>query len=185
MISVRTFNKSKKDSVLLIHGLFGTSGFWLSYLKLFSDFKIYLVDISYVEYIDDSEEIDEDLINLVQTEKIDFVVAHSLGCTFKSVLSNSTNFVSICNVFIAEPKNRSHFINMLASKAELDKDSVESTLQMVDAFVIGKLGYWEKVNLKTEFIPNGDEFFDYKFQSNFTGDHFDINDAIKKYLGSL
>ena len=52
MISFRQFNKSKNKSVLFIHGLFSSSGFWLEHLRQFRDFRIILCDIDYENFFE-------------------------------------------------------------------------------------------------------------------------------------
>ena len=41
------FNKSKKITIIFIHGLFVNSGFWLPFLPIFNQFKIIILDIDY------------------------------------------------------------------------------------------------------------------------------------------
>ena len=47
MIIGQIFNKKKQKSIILLHGLYTTSGFWLSYFNLFRDFRIITYDITY------------------------------------------------------------------------------------------------------------------------------------------
>ena len=51
MISYRVLNKRFSDPVLLIHGLLGSEGFWLKYLKYFSKKKVILVNLNYENII--------------------------------------------------------------------------------------------------------------------------------------
>ena len=46
-INVFTFNKTRKKTLILIHGLFGNAGFWLSFLKSFDEFKLIIFNINY------------------------------------------------------------------------------------------------------------------------------------------
>ena len=45
-INVFSFNKTRKKTLILIHGLFGNAGFWLAFLKSFDDFKVLIFDIN-------------------------------------------------------------------------------------------------------------------------------------------
>ena len=47
LLKTYIFNKSKKKTIIFIHGLFGNSGFWLPFLPIFKNFKIILLDIDY------------------------------------------------------------------------------------------------------------------------------------------
>ena len=47
LLKTYIFNKSKKKTIIFIHGLFGNSGFWLPFLPIFKHFKIILLDIDY------------------------------------------------------------------------------------------------------------------------------------------
>ena len=57
MISFKEFNRNKNRSVLFLHGLFSSSGYWLEYLREFRDFKIILCDIDYENFSGLSNEI--------------------------------------------------------------------------------------------------------------------------------
>ena len=48
-------NQDKSYRILLIHGLFTSSGFWLGYLKYLKNFNISLININYLKFMEDED----------------------------------------------------------------------------------------------------------------------------------
>ena len=71
------FNKNKKDTIILIHGLYTSSGFWLSFFRLFKNYRIIAFDINYEkllrsefnsELLKASFEVDGHIVGVISSE---------------------------------------------------------------------------------------------------------------------
>ncbi|MAV65020.1 MAG: hypothetical protein CMG00_07500, partial [Candidatus Marinimicrobia bacterium] len=81
-INIYTFNKSKKETIILIHGLFGNSGYWLPFLSYFNNFKILVLDINYPKiFSENSYQINfyKFFKSILEDDKKYTLISHSMG----------------------------------------------------------------------------------------------------------
>ena len=187
LLKVYVFNKSKKKTIIFIHGLFGNSGFWLPFLPIFKKFKIIILDIDY------SKLFEKDLkkINLVayldsflQKDEEYFTVAHSFG----TVVSQFFSFRKIKNSYEVCPINSSvknnnnkKFIKKINSLTNYSVKEIHNTLEKANTFLSNDFCKENKFLNKKQYVPKKDLFFDYSFINSveyFEGDHFNITNSI-------
>ena len=89
LVNTYIFNKSKKKTIIFIHGLFGSSGYWLPFLKYFKNFKILILDVDYPKiFIENPNKID--LHKLLESMLEDFneyiLISHSMGTVLEKNL---------------------------------------------------------------------------------------------------
>jgi hypothetical protein len=179
------YNKSKTDTIILLHGLYANSGFWLSYMSYFKGFKLIVYNIDFETFFDDvifmsefEKECHQDYIN----NRVVAVISHSLGTVLADLnFSNkSASLFNICPIALGNRVDSSGFISYTSNKLNLSKSRISDNLFKVDRFYnIVK----EKLTLKgTNIIPNNDQYFTYEIPETnaviFHGDHFEINKAF-------
>lgn len=192
MIKRYTFNKRKKNAIILLHGLYTTSGFWLSYLNLFKDFRIITYDISYdlllktqnaksylKEYLNENNE-DE---NIVAT------ISHSFGTVVSDLaFENKQHAVfKICPIAFSKRLDSRGFILDIENKTSLSKENIYEYMNLVSDFTSK---FKEQLNYNGSiYIPDQDCFFSYDVPENkkneFKGDHFNIGLALSNIIAQL
>lgn len=183
MISFRQFSKSKKNSVLLIHGLFSSSGFWLDYLKHFKNLRVVLCDIDYDYFFDNPKYSYKIISDYIYANNINKTIAHSFGGSINLNIPNDIIKINICPTSFKSRTNKTNFINEIYLKTKLDKEEINKLLIRADKFLKkNQILYKKNKSHITNFIPTNDSFFTYNDKSNFTGDHFYIENAVLKIL---
>lgn len=183
MISFRQFNKSKKNSVLLIHGLFSSSGFWLEYLQHFKDLRVVLCDIDYDEFFDNPQHFYKIISDYIYANHINKSIAHSFGASINLSISNDIMKINICPTGFKSRANKANFIDEIYLKTKLEKEKINKLLIRADNYLKKNQTLYKKnKSYTTNFIPTNDGFFTYNEESNFVGDHFNIDYALTKIL---
>jgi hypothetical protein len=186
-INVFSFNKTRKKTLILIHGLFGNAGFWLAFLKSFDDFKLLIFDINYPKLLlENLEEINvSDFISLLlKDEKDIFIISHSMGTVLaKYFPSEKLKFsFEICPIYNSVKKNKKQFINEINSLSNYRNDEIKNILKNASFFLtINYLLKKEDIKIK-KYVPINDVYFDnslIKEVDYFEGDHFNIINSIK------
>jgi hypothetical protein len=186
-INVFTFNKTRKKTLILIHGLFGNAGFWLAFLKSFDDFKVIIFDINYPKLLlENLEQINfiGFLSLLLKDEKDIFIISHSMGTVLaKYFPSEKLKFLfEICPIYNSVKKNKKQFINEVNSLSNYRNDEIKNILKNASFFLtINYLLKKEDIKIK-KYVPINDVYFDnslIKEVDYFEGDHFNIINSIK------
>ena len=187
MIDYRVVNKSKSKTALLIHGLYGTSGYWLPYLSCLREHKLILLDIDY-RSIDETMLYVKRVIDIVDSEArghVDVIIAHSLGSLIASKLSSDkfNSLFYICPVFCANRKNLDQFVFELESRTRFSVTNLEirKMLRYVDSITASLSVDNLTLNRSKIYLPDSDQFFSYDnhFLSKiYSGNHFDISCAM-------
>ena len=192
MFEVISLSKSKPRSIILLHGLFTGPGFWLPYLKYFSNYNVILVDINYSLVTSIGEFLPDfklKIESISQSKDIVAIISHSLGTCLSSLLGeNFSKFnINICPIYLAERQNTEQFVEFISTNdASYSFDEVLKILGEVDDFLHQKAFRVEAVTFRSThlLVPDQDPFFSYKTESRdsltYAGDHFDINDALLK-----
>ena len=180
------FNKSKKKTVIFIHGLFGNSGFWLPFLPIFKNFKIILLDIDYsklfendfkknnfVTYLDSILKKDEEYVT----------VAHSFGTIISQFFSFNKIKTSyeICPIKSSVKNNKNKFIEEINSLTNYSEKEIHNILEKANAFLSNDFCKENMLLNKKQYVPRMDSFFNYSFNNSveyFEGDHFNIINSI-------
>ena len=186
LLKTYIFNKSKKKTVIFIHGLFGNSGFWLPFLPIFKNFKIILLDIDYsklfendlkknnfVTYLDSILKKDEEYVT----------VAHSFGTIisqFFSFRKIKTSY-EICPIKSSVKNNKNKFIEEINSLTNYTKKEIHNILEKASVFLSNDFCEENKFLNKKKYIPKLDSFFENSLINNveyFEGDHFNITNSL-------
>lgn len=191
MFDITLIGKNKPNCIILIHGLFSHTGFWLRYLRFFKESCLVLVSVNYdrlphiEKYIGD---LKQSLMLVLSSKSESKLIAHSLGTYVALKLGPITNVESyhICPVYSAERKNRKIFVDFVHEmKPMLSHDKIHETLRCVNSVLNldQKLVCIAKIDQSKRYIPKEDLFFEYILtgnEINFEGDHFNIYSALDK-----
>jgi len=192
MFKVISLSKSKPRSIILLHGLFTGPGFWLPYLKYFSNYNVILVDINYSLVSEIGNFLPDfklKIEKISQGKDVVAIISHSLGTCLSLLLGeNFSKFnINICPIYLADRQNTEQFVEFISmSDASYSSDEVFKILGEVDDFLQQKIFEVEAVTFRSThlLVPDQDPFFSYKTESwnslIYAGDHFDINDALLK-----
>jgi len=192
VISHYIFNKSKSKSIIFLHGLHASSGFWLPFLSQFKNFKLVLIDIDYICFIrqkNSVEVIDLYLRNLNLYKGCVAIVSHSLGTVISGqiVLEKSIYKFEICPVYWCIKNYTPEFIEIITSRFPMRNSIIMNDLSLVDKYV-DIVTIDSKIN-GFRLLPKGDCFFKFKFSCKenvfFNGNHFIINEAINFISNNL
>ena len=185
-INVFTFNKSKKESIILIHGLFGNSGYWLPFLTYFSKFKILILDINYSKIFTENP----DKINfhnffesILENDKDYTLISHSMGTVLAQFFPQKKVKISyeICPIKNSIKNNKTNFIEEIYSVTDFSKEEIKNILEKATIFLSNNWSIENKSLNKKHYVPRKDLFFNDSFYNNeeyFEGDHFNIINSI-------
>jgi len=190
MIRVTLLNRSKPRTVLLVHGLFTSSGFWLPYLASLKEYRLIILDIDYAQIgqpgkIDDYVQQVSAMIAEQADGHVEAVISHSLGSLIASLLAPAcrTRSIEICPVRCATRRNLAQFVDTIAAKvpAALGREGVLQMLHDADQAIASHALRVQAPPSTTIYLPDADPFFSYHpgtaFQQ-FSGDHFEIAAAM-------
>ena len=187
MLTIYEINKNSKKKVLLIHGLFSSSGFWLPYLYNLKKFHLLILNIDYEQILNCSQKkINMLFQEISEIHDIEVIVAHSFGTVISHHIQIDIPRINICPIHNAEKINLKEFIRLISKQTRINFDQVYSTIDLMDNFLLNTEYQAGKKNI-VNFYPNNDKFFNYSVKKSkdnilFTGDHFDISDAIYKMM---
>ena len=192
MIKKYTFNKRKNNAIVLLHGLYTNSGFWLSYLNLFKDFRIITYDINYdllLKTQTAKSYLQEFLNECREDENIVATISHSFGTVVSDLaFENKQHAVfKICPVAFSKRLDTQSFILDIENKTALSKENIYEYMNLVSDFTSK---FKEQLNYNGSiYIPDQDRFFSYEVPENkkneFNGDHFNIGLALSDIIAQL
>ena len=192
MIKRYTFNKRKNNAIILLHGLYTNSGFWLSYLNLFKDFRIITYDINYdllLKTQNAKSYLQEFLNECREDENIVATISHSFGTVVSDLaFENKQHAVfKICPVAFSKRLDTQSFILDIENKTVLSKENIYEYMNLVSDFTSK---FKKQLNYNGSiYIPDQDGFFSYELPENkkieFKGDHFNIGLALSDIIAQL
>ncbi len=192
MVKNYTFNKRKNDTLILIHGLYTNSGFWLTYFNLFRDYRIVALDIDYEKLLNDNiaeQQLKDYLKALISVENIVAVISHSFGTVISDIVFEAINYsvFKICPVGFSNRLNSKDFMLDIGNKTTMSQETINQYMQLVSVFVAkvrGNLNYNGLI-----YIPKQDNYFSYRVPQNktieFDGDHFNVGEALRDIINHL
>ena len=189
MVSKYVFNRKKENTIILIHGLYTTSGFWLSYFHFFKNFRIIAFDINYDKLLkgDYSSNILRDRFHV--DGHIVGVISHSFGTVISDLVfdQNYEMIYKICPVAFSKKLESSNFVLDILNKTILSEESINNNIKLVKTYLLKV-----KNSLSCSghiYIPNMDCYFSYeipqKKKIEFNGDHFNISLALENIIDEL
>lgn len=187
-MKVRTLNRHEEHSIVLLHGLFTNSGFWLPYLRHLKGYCVHLVDLSYETLINEKHEFDNWLSHKIADKQMICLIGHSFGATFLlSIANNNIPKVGINPAHMGLRREAS-FVRHVSCRYKLDESKVNNYLRKVYNWVDNI----DFINRKFEelYVSDNDEFFDYSMLVNdqkicIDGDHFNINKVFDLLIINL
>lgn len=188
-----TYNKSKSKTIILIHGAYGTAGYWLPYLKLFDNFKIIVLNMDYSAILNTSKDLNltKKLLNkYVNEQNLIAVISHSLGTIFSNFLTSqnqSLNF-NLCPMVYSKRINIEKFGTELHSKLGPKNLKIKTDSNLTFKLIEQSKTYNSERTYY--FVPLLDNFFIYDFpleakKIDFEGDHFEIKNALNLIIKKL
>jgi hypothetical protein len=183
------FNRNKKETIILIHGLYTTSGFWLSYLNLFKNFRIIAFDINYDTLLTCESSIESLKADFDFDGQVVGIISHSFGTIISDlVFENKIDiFHKICPVAFSKRIDSSNFVLDIINKTGLSENSIFNNIKLVNSFM-SKIR--NQITFNGQFyIPKSDCYFSYDVSKNdnieFIGDHFNIDNALLLIIEKL
>lgn len=189
MISLTIFNKSQQKTVLLIHGVFASSGFWLPYLGSLKHSRLLMLDIDYCAISDIGPYMLrlEEIILREAGGHVNAVISHSLGAFLASLLPTRMREISyeLCPVYGATQLHPETFANDINKRLgyKVTRDQIRSTLVDV-GFALARhspLTLEDKMRDGIIYLPDADPYFSYDPGAagrTFIGDHFNVTAAM-------
>ena len=187
MIDFIVLNNSKPRTLLLIHGLFTSSGYWLPYLKTLKDYQLIILDIDYSSLHDFDSYLKRvgDIIKTEAAGVVDAVISHSFGALIASRLPEASRKSSfeICPVYCATRSNTNDFVSEIERKIKftMSSDQIWNILADVDSVLARHSASSSPPIRQLIYLPNADPYFSYDVKLEFTefqGDHFSIAAAV-------
>jgi hypothetical protein len=184
-INFLSLNKSQNKKILLLHGLFTSSGYWMPYIGYLKNYHLIIPHINYNELL---ANLDKNLSTLNDQisnfSYIDNVISHSFGCVLSDTLTVDSNFINICPVQESPIINRVNFIYEIAKISKQDREPIEKTINE-SAQLYSKIKNTNSNKKIIQMFPNDDIYFHYKTNNIgnkyiFEGDHFEIKNAFKE-----
>ena len=186
MIGFTILNRSRKKTVLLIHGVFTNSGYWLPYLSSLKDCRMLILDIDYRAISDIGVYLRrlEEIIVGEAGGRVDAVIAHSLGTLLASRLPTQLRQVSyeLCPVYGAKRLDSNSFVDHIEKQLKFAMTCEQ--IRVVLAEVDDALMLHSPLNPEgptmprgTIYLPDADPYFSYEpgaASRIFSGDHFDV-----------
>ena len=185
-INVFTFNKSKKEAIILIHGLFGNSGYWLPFLKNFKNFKILILDINYQEMFKanpDKINFNNFFQSILEDGKDYTLISHSMGTVLAQFIPENKIKISyeICPIKNSVKNNKKKFVEEINSLTNFSEEEIRNILGEATDFLSNNFSVENKSINKKQYVPRIDSFFNDSFNNSveyFEGDHFNIINSI-------
>lgn len=187
MIRFTIVNRSKTRTVLLIHGLFTSSGYWLPYLPILKEYRLIVLDVDY-RTIRDTEPYVNRVAEIITSEaggKVDAVISHSLGSLIANQLPENTRQSSfeVCPVYSATRLNPERFVREIERKLNfaMSSDEIKALLQDVDYAIAACRSCNKLRRTQSTYLPSTDSYFSYYPEAaskEFHGDHFEIAEAV-------
>jgi hypothetical protein len=187
MIGFTILNKSKSKTLLMVHGLFTSSGFWLPYLKSLKDFRLIILDIDYRFMLDVDQYVSR-IAGIIEADAggwVDAVISHSLGTLIASRLPDDMRQTSfeICPVYSATRRNLDDFTSEIEHKIKFSMSvhEIRSLLANVDYVLARHSALAQAPKGRLIYLPDMDRYFSYDTSPKFTefrGDHCNIADAV-------
>jgi len=184
------FNNKKNDIIILIHGLYTTSGFWLAYLPLFKNFKIIAFDINYDKLFENkffSDNIFKNEFNV--NGNVVGIISHSFGTVISDLSYRYNNDIihKICPVAFSKKIGSSSFMLDIANRTRLSEDLIYNNNKIASAFISSTRDF---INYNGQiYIPNMDCYFSYNVpvekKIEFNGDHFNIKFALINIIDKI
>jgi len=189
MVNKYIFNRKKKNTIVLIHGLYTTSGFWLSYFKLFKNYRIIAFDINYDKLLKSDFSINILKDTFYVDGHIVGVISHSFGTVISDLVfdRNIEKIFKICPVAFSKRLESSNFVLDIVNKTNLSEDSINNNIKLVRSYMLKVKKY---ISYRGQlYIPNIDCYFSYeippKKKIDFTGNHFNISIALENIIEKL
>jgi hypothetical protein len=187
MIRWSVINKSKPRTLLLMHGLFTSAGYWLPYLKSLKEYRLLVPDIDYrgIRDVDAYLGRINEVIGEQAGGKVDAVIAHSLGCLLASLMPQEARGASfeICPVYCAARREQDEFVGEIERKIRpaLSQDAIRALLAEVDGAIDAHSLRATVRKGSAIYVPDADRYFLYQVSPDarwFSGDHFEITEAV-------
>ena len=189
MISKFVYNNSKKKTVILIHGLFANSGFWLKYLFFLRNYRLVVYNIDYNAFLKNNYKNCDLYFNSFRNnseENIVAVISHSFGTVLADLFFGKRNLLlfNICPVAFGNRINSIGFVYYISNKLTLPSFIVRDTLINVDSFICSIKSQLSCGGIN--IVPTNDLYFTYNLnlinRTLFNGDHFNVEEAISNVI---
>lgn len=184
--------RDRQQTVLLIHGLFTSAGFWLPALRLFPLHRLVLLNVDYARYFElaDGVAAFNDFLRRPALGLDDQVqiIGHSYGSVLAaSAMQPSTQRYLLCPIFLAKSVDLPGFTTAIASRnggevSELGAIRMQLERAWGEARMVDKAMVVARGDLC--LIPDSDLFFQYGNLPLsgacrlYPGDHFELVNPV-------
>ena len=188
--------RDRPRTVMLIHGLFTTAGFWLPVLKLFPLHRIVLLNVDYARYFELADGV-ADFNDFLRRPELGLddqvqIVGHSYGAVLAaSTVQSAAQRYLLCPIFLATSVDIPGFATAVASRnrgAGVELASVQMRLE--HAFSEARKVDTALVAARRDrcLIPDSDVFFQYgnlplsAVRHVYCGDHFEVVNPVSQLV---
>ena len=186
LVNTYVFNKSKKKTIIFIHGLFGNSGYWLPFLNYFNNFKILILDINYPKMFKENPKkinFHKFLESMLEDDNEYTLISHSMGTVLAQSFPEKKIKISyeICPIKNSVKNNKNKFIEEINSLTNFSEEQIRNILGEATVFLSNNFSVENKSLNKKQYVPRIDSFFNDSFNNSveyFEGDHFNIINSI-------
>lgn len=193
LVGVTRLRRRQPVQVVLVHGLFSNSAFWLSQLGRLDGFQVAMLDIDYVRVLEEGVPLDEvarqaqDLIGPAPAH----LVCHSFGGWLGARIA--LPFLSrafICPTFAADAVDADAFGAEIAARLGVEHGQVRPLVARAAAYK-ALVDPPPRVTPQDElYLPVDDPFFSFAAPSgasvtSYRGGHFDVSAPMAAIEGRL
>lgn len=196
MFTSYSLQRNKPKTVVLIHGLFATSGFWIPALKCFPQHRILLVNVDYEAYLRNEDSVARLGAFLRQPELALDQSVELVGHSFGSVLVATVNVRAerrfhVCPIFLAADAHHDDLVVELRQRLGDDAPPRETALLMMrSALQRAHEVEIHQVAARGDhcLVPDSDRFFSYRdgpagmSRSVYRGDHFEAAEPLSPFF---
>ena len=190
ILKIFYLNRSRKQQLILLHGLFSHPGFWLPYLPLFSNFQCIIPYIDFNSLLTSKNSYNGQLStirNIIISSPDIIVIGHSLGSVFiENLPSKKHRGFAICPMIGTKCIKKNLFLKYLVQATAHPYNHIKNVLDSSSKFLNTFNLPYNQNNLY--FIPSNDHIFSYPTIAGsiaFHGDHFEITNGIKACLNKV
>jgi pimeloyl-ACP methyl ester carboxylesterase len=190
-VSKKVLGRGKATSLVLVHGLFANSAFWLPYLPMFRDCEVVLINIDYVGLFRSEFTVEQMAHHLDSTLDVGgaHLIGHSFGaCVGLNMCSRFASRSFICPTFVSTRFDCGRFCDEIAELAALPDSTVRPVVDYaVDFKSTQSPGRYNR-SLDELYLPLDDPYFDYPDEvegvvsQRFLGGHFDLRQPLDMIL---
>lgn len=190
-VNTKVLGRGKTPSLLLLHGLFANSAFWLAHLSACTRYRVVLVNIDYAGLFESTYSVEQLAAHLDDRLELDGadLIAHSFGaCVGLYMRAPVRSRSFICPTFAASAFHSNKFCKEIGELTSASGDQVRPIVDYAVEFKSRQLSVSCDPSRDQLYLPVDDPYFDYPpgvagiRSHHFRGGHFDVREPMAAIL---